>query len=104
MWILAAVVPRRIVCPCEDITEEEVLDAVERGYATIEAVKRANGVATGLCQGRVCLLPLQRLLSERTGASLEKIGTITHRPPVTPIPLGLLAGEVFRDSPGEGER
>jgi len=42
------------------------------------------------------MLPLQRILCEATGRSLSDVGTITHRPPVNPIPLGLLAGERWK--------
>ncbi|HVL87792.1 MAG TPA: (2Fe-2S)-binding protein [Candidatus Thermoplasmatota archaeon] len=87
---------RTFVCPCEDITEEEIRDAVARGFVTVEEVKRQNGVATGPCQGKFCMLPLQRILCEATGRSLSDVGTITHRPPVNPIPLGLLAGERWK--------
>lgn len=85
---------RRIVCPCEDVTDHDVADAVRLGHADLESVKRYTGVATGPCQGRQCLLSCARLLGELTGQAPEAAGTIVHRPPTAPIPLGLLAGEV----------
>jgi bacterioferritin-associated ferredoxin len=85
---------RRIVCPCEDLTDSDILDAVKLGHAELEAVKRYTGVATGPCQGKQCIVACQKLLAEACGVSLEAVGTIVHRPPLAPVPLGLLAGEV----------
>lgn len=87
---------RRIVCVCEDVTDKEVEDAVALGHAELESVKRYTGVATGPCQGKQCLLACAKLLTELTGKPQEHIGTIVHRPPTAPIPLGLLAGEEER--------
>ena len=85
---------RRIVCVCEDVTDKEVEGAVALGHADLESVKRYTGVATGPCQGKQCLLACARLLAELSGTRPEQAGTIVHRPPTSPLPLGLLAGEV----------
>jgi bacterioferritin-associated ferredoxin len=92
---------RTFVCPCEDVTAEEIRGAIARGFCTVEEIKRANGVATGPCQGKMCMSALQRIVAEETGVSVGDVGTITHRPPTSPIPLGLLAGEKW---PNEDER
>lgn len=89
---------KTILCPCEDITLEEVEDAIRAGYATVEDVKRFTGLATGSCQGRLCLLPCAAVLSRTTGKTLEDLGLITFRPPLEPVPLGVLAaGDPRRD-------
>lgn len=85
---------KRIVCACEDVTDREVAEAVALGHADLESVKRYCGVATGPCQGKQCILACQQVLAELTGKPREAVGTIVHRPPTQPIPLGLLAGEV----------
>jgi bacterioferritin-associated ferredoxin len=85
---------KRIVCLCEDVTDTEVADAVKLGHAEMESVKRYTGAATGPCQGKQCLVACQRLLRELTGKAPEEVGSIVHRPPLSPLPLGLLAGEV----------
>lgn len=90
---------RRIVCACEDVTDHEIEGAVALGHADLESVKRYTGVATGPCQGKQCILACRALLSEITGKPPEEVGTIVHRPPVSPLPLGLLAGEVEEDAP-----
>lgn len=85
---------RSLVCPCEDLAAGDIAGAVDLGHADLESVKRYTGVATGPCQGKQCLLSCQRLLSGLTGLPPEQVGSIVHRPPVSPLPLGLLAGEV----------
>lgn len=82
---------RTMVCPCEDIEQEEVEAAIERGYTDLEALKRATAVTTGPCQGKHCLSATLRLLAEATGRDPDSLGSITHRPPIVPIPLGALA-------------
>jgi bacterioferritin-associated ferredoxin len=82
---------KTILCPCEDITVAEVEAAIRDGYGTIEDVKRYTGLATGSCQGKLCLAPCIGLLAARTGKNPSEIGLIRFRPPAEPVPLGLLA-------------
>lgn len=89
---------KTILCPCEDITEAEVQDAVDEGYTTVEDIKRYTGLATGTCQGRLCLTPCVLLLAERTGHDPSELGLITFRPPSEPVPLAALAATA-RDTP-----
>ncbi len=70
---------------------EEVQDAVRGGYASVEDVKRYTGLATGTCQGRLCLPPTLNVLVQLTGRPHEALGLIRFRPPVQPVPLGILA-------------
>lgn len=84
--------PKCMVCTCEDVTEEEVRDAIRAGYADIESLKRYTGLATGPCQGKSCVQLTRILLHRETGVPLEEIGAITYRPPLKPVPLGFLAG------------
>ena len=78
---------KKIVCRCEDITEREILDAIERGYDDIESLKRYLGIGTGPCQGKNCLARAAAILIER-GKAVES--PITSRIPVFPLPLGML--------------
>ncbi|MEM5824315.1 MAG: (2Fe-2S)-binding protein, partial [Archaeoglobaceae archaeon] len=79
------------VCRCEDLSEEEIVHAIELGYDDIESLKRYTGVTTGPCQGKGCLMHILRILSQKTGKSIEEIGITTQRPPVNPVPLYILA-------------
>lgn len=82
---------KTILCPCEDLTLAEVEQAIREGYATIEDIKRFTGLATGSCQGRLCLGPCAEVLARMTGKDAAGVGLIRLRPPVEPVPLGLLA-------------
>ena len=81
---------RKIVCRCEDLTEEEIIHAIEEGYDDIESLKRYTGVTTGFCQGKGCLMHVLRILAQKTGKSVDEIGITTQRPPVNPVPLYIL--------------
>lgn len=82
---------RKIVCRCEDLTEEEIIHAIEEGYDDLESLKRYTGATTGACQGKGCLMHIIRILSQKTGKSPEEIGVTTQRPPVNPVPLYVLS-------------
>jgi bacterioferritin-associated ferredoxin len=90
---------KTILCPCEDITQREVEDAIDDGYDTMEDIKRYTGLATGSCQGRLCLGPCVELLALRTGRPEAQLGTIRYRPPAEPVALGLLAAGSQEDVP-----
>ncbi|MEK7878967.1 MAG: (2Fe-2S)-binding protein, partial [candidate division NC10 bacterium] len=84
--------PKRFVCLCEDVTEKDLADAILEGFDQIETLKRYSTVTMGPCQGKMCHLPSIGICAELTGRSLPDTGTTTARPPVKPLPLGLLAG------------
>lgn len=80
---------KTLLCRCEDVTLDEVLDAVRAGHRDIESVKRYTGFGTGWCQGKQCVVACARVLADATGEAPEL--PITPRPPLHPVPLGLLA-------------
>jgi bacterioferritin-associated ferredoxin len=88
-----------MVCTCEDISLDELEDAIHEGYHDLETLKRFTGVATGPCQGKACVVLCRRLLSERTAGDPAETGIITFRPPLHPIPLRYLAGEEISGGP-----
>ena len=51
-----------IVCQCEQISKAEILEAIARGAATVDGVKRRVGSGMGRCQGARCSLEIERLL------------------------------------------
>ncbi|MEA1994309.1 MAG: (2Fe-2S)-binding protein [Euryarchaeota archaeon] len=77
----------RIVCRCEDVTEEEVIEAIEEGYTTLEELKRHLRVGTGPCQGRTCMPIIEKILAKKTGKKMDELKKTTIRPPLKPIPL-----------------
>ena len=79
-----------LICRCEDVTLEELDEAVAKGHDDLESVKRYTGFGTGWCQGKQCVGLVARLLVERGGVPPEL--PITPRPPFHPVPLAHLAG------------
>ncbi|GAB6183730.1 (2Fe-2S)-binding protein [Thermodesulfovibrio hydrogeniphilus] len=82
---------RKVVCRCEDLTEQEILHAIELGYKDIESLKRYTGCMTGPCQGKGCINHVVRILSQKLGKSIDEIGITVPRPPVDPVPLYILS-------------
>lgn len=76
-----------------DITDKDMARAVKEGFDHIETLKRYTAVLMGPCQGKVCAMNVLREFARLTGKTLEELRVPTLRPPLRPIPLGLLAGE-----------
>lgn len=81
--------PKILVCRCEDVTLEELEEAISKGQRDLESLKRYTGFGTGFCQGKSCVALCAQLLTERGGSATLPI---TPRPPYHPLPLGVLAG------------
>lgn len=54
----------QIICQCEQITRGEILEAIRRGAATVDGVKRRTGAGMGRCQGSRCSYAIAQLLEE----------------------------------------
>jgi NAD(P)H-nitrite reductase large subunit len=87
-----------IICRCEEVSREEILQAIREGARTVEEVKRRTRAGMGLCQGKTCSKSVQRFLAEQTGQAIGEVMPSTFRPPVRPVTLGVLAS-----LDGEGE-
>ncbi len=84
---------KSFVCTCMDVTEEDLQQAVQKGYGHPEMAKRYTGALMGSCQGKYCALRFLEVLARLTGQSLETLRVPTIRPPIAPVPLGLLFRE-----------
>lgn len=82
---------KRILCLCLDVTDEDIARAVEEGFDHPETLKRYTAVLMGPCEGKVCAMNVLREFARRTGKTIEELRVPTLRPPVRPLPLGLLA-------------
>jgi NAD(P)H-nitrite reductase large subunit len=80
---------KTLACRCEDVTLQDLEDAIARGHTDIESLKRYTGFGTGWCQGKWCVALCARLLVQRGGSAALPI---TPRPPAHPVALGDLAG------------
>jgi NAD(P)H-nitrite reductase large subunit len=82
-----------IVCRCEDITEEDVVNAIDEGYTDLEELRKKLRIGMGPCQGRVCIQLVTKILEKKTGRKVSKIPLPTSRPPIVPVSLGTLASD-----------
>lgn len=87
---------QNIVCRCEEITKDEIIDAIRKGDKDLGSIKRRTRAGMGLCQGKTCSKLISRLIADETGVSISDIKPSSMRQPVNPITLGAMAS-------GEGE-
>ncbi|MDR1651958.1 MAG: (2Fe-2S)-binding protein [Synergistaceae bacterium] len=80
-----------VVCRCEEITLGEIREWIDRGYDTVNELKRMLRAGMGPCQGRGCQDIIMREISGRRGVPLDQTEPGTVRPPVKPIKTSLLA-------------
>jgi NAD(P)H-nitrite reductase large subunit len=82
--------PDATACICEDVTVAAIDRAIADGFGDIELLKRRSGACTGACQGKLCLGPVGEVLRTRGLAA----GLPTIRPPIRPVSIASLAGEM----------
>jgi len=82
-----------IICRCEEVTAGEIRQIIADGALSIPEIKRLTRAGMGNCQGRMCESTIAEMLSMETKQPVEKMGWFSPRPPVKPIPLGVLATE-----------
>ncbi len=87
----------KIICRCEDITEEEIVQKIHEGYKTMDDLKRILRVTMGLCQGKGCRRHIAKILSRELGIPVDKVVQPTFRPPVKPIPVSATADKAHSD-------
>jgi NADPH-dependent 2,4-dienoyl-CoA reductase/sulfur reductase-like enzyme len=80
-----------VICRCEEVTAGEIRRAVAYGARTANALKAWTRVGMGPCQGRVCGNLVTHLIADQAGLPLESVPGFTTRPPIKPVPIGLLA-------------
>ena len=81
-----------IICRCQEVTRQEILDAIEQGATTVDGVTRRTRAGMGLCQGKTCERLVAKIISQETGIPMEQILPQTKRMPVRPVKIGILGG------------
>ena len=100
-----------IVCQCEEVTRADLLGVqppnylprpapmgarsletlLEDGPANPDQIKRLTRAGMGVCQGRRCRDQVAMLLAIAADVPFGTIPLATHRAPVRPIPLKIMA-------------
>jgi bacterioferritin-associated ferredoxin len=91
-----------IVCRCEDVTDQEIREAVQNGYADMESLKRYLAIGTGACQGKYCMVRIALILEEQSGQSVEGIPPYVSRPPMSMTALSFFAAKETPEDRYEG--
>jgi NAD(P)H-nitrite reductase large subunit len=87
-----------IICRCEEVLREEILQAIAEGAQTLVEIKWRTRAGMGLCQAKTCRRLVSQILAEQTCQAMADISPATHRPPVRPVELGIIAATEDRDS------
>jgi NAD(P)H-nitrite reductase large subunit len=80
-----------VICRCEEVTEAEILDALQNGAHTLWQIRRLTRCGMGLCQGRSCERLVARLMAEVLELPIERVLKLSPRPPVQPVTIDTLA-------------
>jgi NADPH-dependent 2,4-dienoyl-CoA reductase/sulfur reductase-like enzyme len=95
--IYASITDDTIVCRCEEVTAGTIRKSIRAGSTDINDIKKRTRVGMGYCQGVNCLPAVAAILSNEFGIAENNTLLMTARPPVKPIPLGLLNIEIPSD-------
>jgi len=79
-----------IICRCEEVTEEEVRQAIRDGARDVDAVKRMTRAGMGLCQGHTCYKLVAQIIGEMTGRPMHEVIPATLRPPLRALAVRVL--------------
>ncbi|MBF0498708.1 MAG: (2Fe-2S)-binding protein [Candidatus Riflebacteria bacterium] len=94
----------KIVCRCQDITEEEIVAAIKQGATTIDEIKRMVRAGMGPCQGRSCRRLVSQLLSRELKKPMADIYPPTFRPPNLPVQFKLVMAEIEKHEKEEAKK
>jgi len=79
------------VCRCEEVSRQEIVDAIAAGADSVSWIKRMTRAGMGTCQGRTCGRTVARIIQEELGLRPDAVFPDTPRAPLRPVALGLLA-------------
>ena len=73
------------ICRCEEVTEQEIKEAILAGARSVIEVKRWTRAGMGICQGRSCRRLVERILAVQLHLKPEEIEVSSFRQPVRPV-------------------
>ena len=82
-----------IICRCQEVSRQEILDAIADGALTVDGVKRRTRAGMGLCQGKTCERLVARIIAEQTGRPMAEILPPKSRIQVRPVKSGIIGGQ-----------
>lgn len=66
---------QHVICRCEQVTEAEIIDALNRGIdvRSLDSIKRRTRAGMGPCQGNFCSQRVAEVIAEVKGISVEDV-------------------------------
>lgn len=93
----------KIICRCQDVTEEEIIAAIKQGATTIDEIRRLVRAGMGPCQGRTCRRLVSQIISRELKTPSAEIYPPTFRPPNRPVSFALINAEQKRQQEKDKE-
>lgn len=53
-----------IICSCNNISRDEIVEAIKAGANTLESIKKATGATLGDCNGSKCEAKIIKLIKQ----------------------------------------
>ncbi len=82
-----------IICRCEEITREEIEEAIADGRTTVSGIKRHTRAGMGACQGRTCSKMIMRILQQKGVRNMKDMDIDTPRTPIVPVKVESITSE-----------
>jgi NADPH-dependent 2,4-dienoyl-CoA reductase/sulfur reductase-like enzyme len=79
-----------LICRCESVAASAVTSIVRAGSDSIGSLKRQSRLGMGRCQGRYCIPEAVECLSRIDGTLPNEYSFAAPRPPIKPVPIGVL--------------
>jgi len=76
-----------IICRCEEITKQQVVDAINEGNTSVSGIRKRTRAGMGFCQGKSCSRQIRQLIVEYGSILEQQLEPARVRPPVRPIPV-----------------
>ncbi|MCX7681484.1 MAG: (2Fe-2S)-binding protein, partial [Anaerolineae bacterium] len=89
-----------VVCRCERVMAGEIRSLIRAGITDMNHIKGVTRAGMGACGGKTCTGLIRRLFREE-GIPPEWVTESTKRPLFMEVPLGVFAGVVTGERPGE---
>ncbi|MFZ7102800.1 MAG: (2Fe-2S)-binding protein [Peptococcaceae bacterium] len=81
------------VCRCEEVTREEIAEAIKNGATSMNEIKKWTRAGMGLCQGKMCSKNASKILAELTNAKPEDVLPASVRQPIRPVRIEIISND-----------
>jgi methylglutamate dehydrogenase subunit C len=92
LWFVSDSRGKAFVDLQNDVTAQDIELAAREGYRSADLLKRYTTLGMATDQGKTSNLSGHAIMAALTGRSVVELGTITSRPPYTPVAIGAFAG------------